>query len=274
MGRLRSACALAFAALVLVPSGAHAKATAAQSCESAKERAAGRASQCLLAAAATFASSAGTPSDIDRRDAEDAKCRSKMSDAYAKADAKVGAGCAVADNTAAVDAAAVGYAAEVVQLNRQPRFVDNGDGTVTDNATHLQWERKTGTPAGPGDPLSRTPSGPHDVNAVYSWSTADAAPWAFDGTAAVVFLAYLNAECFAGHCDWRLPTREELLGIIDPTSSPMIPSAFGPTASAYYWSSTAFELPAMAWMVNFAGGFDERDTKTYELSVRAVRGVS
>lgn len=27
----------------------------------------------------------------------------------------------------------------------QPRFVDNGDGTITDNQTGLMWEKKTGT---------------------------------------------------------------------------------------------------------------------------------
>jgi hypothetical protein len=45
-----------------------------------------------------------------------------------------------------------------------PRFVDNGDGTVTDNQTGLQWEKKTtavGSVANLADP--------HDVDNAYTW---------------------------------------------------------------------------------------------------------
>lgn len=76
-----------------------------------------------------------------------------------------------------------------------PRFVDNGDGTVIDRLTNLRWEQKTedGTI--------------HDVNHLYTWG-GSVEP---TGTAYKIFLASLNGStCFANACDWRLPTLAEL----------------------------------------------------------------
>src|SRR2546429_7397381 len=64
------------------------------------------------------------------------------------------------------------------------RFVDNGDGTVTDNQTGLQWEQKT-TTVGSGVNLAD----PHDVDNSYTWSSSGTAA---DGTAFTDFLATLN----------------------------------------------------------------------------------
>src|SRR6059058_1782366 len=55
------------------------------------------------------------------------------------------------------------------------RFVDNGDGTVTDNQTGLQWEQKVAVS-----------SCLHCVNDTYIWSSSGTAP---DGTAFTSFLA-------------------------------------------------------------------------------------
>jgi Protein of unknown function (DUF1566) len=117
------------------------------------------------------------------------------------------------------------------------RFVDNGDGRVTDTQTGLMWEKKT-TAVGSGPNYAD----PHDVDNYYSWSSTGTAP---DGTAFTEFLGALNngtssdgtttTGCFANHCDWRLPTVEELAGIMDPAAagcgsgSPCIDPAFGPT---------------------------------------------
>ena len=154
-------------------------------------------------------------------------------------------------------------------------YTDNCDGTVTDSTTGLVWEQKTDD------------SGVHDKDNTYTWTTGDNS---FNGTAASVFLATLNTPpCFAGSCDWRLPTIEELSGrsdggaatggIVDLTRSgcgsgtPCINAIFGPTVSSGYWSSSTEQgYPGYAWYVDFSNGDVNSDFKTLGGYVRAVRG--
>jgi len=72
-----------------------------------------------------------------------------------------------------------------------PRFVDNGDGTITDRQTCLVWEKKDNA------------HGIHDLNNVYKWTKSGTAA---DGDLFATFLAGLNGPGFAGHHDWRIPT--------------------------------------------------------------------
>ncbi len=153
----------------------------------------------------------------------------------------------------------------------EPRFVDNGDGTVTDNETGLMWEQKTGAVGKSGEcPGAATCNDPHDVNNLYTWSEFQGR---FDGGVAREFLAALNdtaeegADCFAGHCDWRLPTSNgfstsdavqpaELESIVDCSSGvPCIDPVFGATASNIYWSSsTSARSPDDLWAFTFKSG--------------------
>ena len=105
----------------------------------------------------------------------------------------------------------------------QGRFLDNGDGTVTDNCTGLQWQKDTGNR---GNPLT--------------WCEA---------------LAYCENLSFAGHDDWRLPNVRELESIVDyGRFNPSIDPVFG-VSSAGYWSSTAVAGgPGFVWNVIFEGG--------------------
>lgn len=149
------------------------------------------------------------------------------------------------------------------------RFMANGDGTVTDNLTNLQWEVKTddGTV--------------HDKDNVYDWNAGSGLGTAADGSAFTSFLATLNSgSCFANQCDWRLPTRQELQSILlDPypcTTSPCVDQAlFGPAAGGNYWSSTTVSTvgPFYAWAINFDdGAMTGLNKGLFELPVRAVRG--
>jgi uncharacterized protein DUF1566 len=176
----------------------------------------------------------------------------------------------------------------------QPRFVDNGDGTVTDRQTGLMWEQKTGTfdPFKAGtDCATSTCSDPHDVNNYYAWSASGTAP---DGSAFTDFLPRVNGTlCSASPCtglggysDWRLPTVWELYEILNRDQASAcgsggvvcIDPAFGPTAWNLYWSATTANDPAYAWGVGFlSGGAVGGDIKTgygghSSNFARAVRG--
>ena len=178
----------------------------------------------------------------------------------------------------------------VFTLSPAPRFVDNGDGTVTDRQTCLVWEKKgafDGSPvACPGGP---TCVDPHDADNVYAYSTSGSAA---DGALFTDFLAGLNAAGFAGHADWRLPHDDlpkELASIVDTAApgcgsgSPCTPAAFSTgctptcsgtdpacscTAPAGYWYANGTVL------VDFADGTAGTTTPTSTAAARAVRGCS
>lgn len=143
-------------------------------------------------------------------------------------------------------------------------YTDNGNGTITDNATGLMWEKLSG-------------EGIHNGGATYTW---------FD--AFNVKIAALNAGGgFAGHTDWRLPNRFELETLLDLGHvNPAINPAFNMgcvsgctvltcscTPSLYYWPSTTdLSQGNTAFTVGFYFGTVERDSKFETHSVRAVRG--
>jgi hypothetical protein len=91
------------------------------------------------------------------------------------------------------------------------RFTDNGDGTITDNATGLMWV-KDATGAGAHGGLSEH--------------------WAH-------LIDFCQALDFAGHTDWRMPNIRELLSLPDyGTAEYMIVAPFVNTEIDYFYSST------------------------------------
>jgi hypothetical protein len=172
------------------------------------------------------------------------------------------------------------------------RYGDNGDGTVTDYDTGLQWEQKTDD------------GSVHDKDAIYSWCAGGGLTDPCgnpskppDGPAFTVFLGTLNngtsgdgtatSGCFAGHCDWRLPAIEELAGILDVTApgcltftGPCIDqTVFGPIGvnGLAYWSATTLaSQPVGAWYVDFnptpyVNVLDWNFKNTSNVNVRGVR---
>lgn len=149
----------------------------------------------------------------------------------------------------------------------QPRFVDNGDGTVTDNLTNLVWEKKTDD------------GGLHDKDDFYTFSTGS--PWKDDGTIFTTFLSALNGGSFGGSQGWRLPSAAELATILlaayPCNLGQCIDPVFGPVLSTSYATATSPPsppiLPQDLWWVSFHnGGVEYYHVKDSGLPVRAVRG--
>jgi hypothetical protein len=167
----------------------------------------------------------------------------------------------------------------------QPRYVNNGDGTLTDNKTGLMWELATGTVGAP--PTTDV----KDVNKTYTWSSSGTTA---DGTLYTVFLATLNSDvldsyvngnvssgistCFANHCDWRIPLLAELQSILLAPypcgTSPCIDPAFGPTQAGLYRSSSSVISDARnGWLVGFDDASVGTSFKTFGGFARAVRSA-
>jgi len=165
---------------------------------------------------------------------------------------------------AAIPCAGSGQDGEV-QAGAALAYTDNGDGTITDLATGLMWEKK-------GDD-----GGIHDRDQRWNWQGG------FDQ-----FVAQLNADGFAGYDDWRVPNVKELQSIVNyGVASPSVDPAFhhdcapgcavtacSCTLLEFYWTSTSHVLGAgLARLVNFEVGSVVIGAKVQGLfPVRAVRG--
>jgi len=149
-------------------------------------------------------------------------------------------------------------------------FTSNADGTVTDLASGLMWEK-----------LSDDGS-IHDKDSFYDWSDA-----------LFTKIAALNSDNFAGHNDWRLPNQFELYTLVrlGTGSSPTVYVPFDfdctpgctvltcsctPAVTPMYWSSTTYlngTNGSGAWATSFDGGFTAAVDKAFSLYVRAVRTI-
>ena len=117
-------------------------------------------------------------------------------------------------------------------------FVDNGDGTITDNATGLMWAQD-------------------DSGAGLDWESA---------------LAYADSSSYAGYDDWRVPNIKELQSIVDYSGVyPAIDQTYFNITDedAYFLSSTsAYFSPNTpgyyyAWYVAFGYAVDADGNDTH-----------
>ena len=245
--------------------------TPAQSCEKAKGKAVGKLVSCV-------ANERGK--EMGGKEPNYARCYADLPERFATAEDKSGGACPTTGDVRPVFSSlehAFSVTTGVIKsLQGGTRFVDNGDGTVTDTVTGLVWEQKTDD------------GSIHDYDDVYTWSGTGTAA---DGTIFTGFLATLNdatGGCFAGQCDWRLPTVAELeslwkldqpCGTTEPT--PCIDQTiFGPTHTGtgppanYSWSATTYNaFPTTAWAVGFNQLVGNTGKMVNEYA-RAVRGGS
>lgn len=160
---------------------------------------------------------------------------------------------------------------------------------VQDNVTGLMWEIKTGGNDIIGD------EGINDADDRHTWYNSDpdsngggsgalnsqaASCHAYDSEDPQsycnnqAFVARMNDVAWCGYADWRLPTRKELLSIIDyGNARPMIDTDYFPETGRFIWSSTPLALGnSSAWGVNFDYGNSFSISKQNARQIRLVRG--
>jgi hypothetical protein len=146
-----------------------------------------------------------------------------------------------------------------------PRFTDNGDGTITDNLTHLVWLKDANC-----------------LDGTTNWQGAlDFANGLYDGC---TNCGGTNNDCGLSddsiEGDWRLPNRNELTSLLDLENiNPALPTdhPFMNFQSSIYWSSTTnANSPSSAWLVDFSNGLVNSGSKTFnpDFFVLPVRGGS
>jgi Protein of unknown function (DUF1566) len=122
------------------------------------------------------------------------------------------------------------------------RYDTTADGVVVDQVTGLMWQRRL-------------------PNAFFT----------FDGAG-----RHCDEMTLAGHHDWRLPSRIELVSLLDTTrTQPSIDvETFPGTPSDWFWtSSPANGDPSAAWYVYFYFGYPKTDDRGSKFSVRCVRSA-
>jgi hypothetical protein len=137
------------------------------------------------------------------------------------------------------------------------RFLDNGNGTVTDLRTRLVWKRCAEGQAWNGATCVGTAG-------EYTWQDA---------------LQRADTHIFAGNDDWRVPDVKELSSIVERQCEyPAINSeVFPATPDSTFWtSSTRVDDATFACVVEFTWGGgeiegDARNPKSGLVPVRLVR---
>ena len=127
-----------------------------------------------------------------------------------------------------------------------PRFTDNGDGTLLDNLTGLTWMKDM---TAPGE---------------MTWSQA------------LDYAAQLNSQAYLGRTNWVVPNSTQLLSLAEFSGNTLLPSASGPTeaqsplikgpfTSTPYetWTATTFMLSSM---LNYA------ETVKFLINSRGIKG--
>jgi len=129
-----------------------------------------------------------------------------------------------------------------------PRFVDNGDQTVTDKLTGLIWAKDANLIT------SRDPSFDADGDGKVTFQSA------------LDYIQKLNSENYQGHSDWRLPNIKELLSLVhrgeSDTAIWLNGQGFSNVEPDSYWSSSSeIGNTSFSWHVYMNDGMVLNKTK-------------
>ena len=132
------------------------------------------------------------------------------------------------------------------------RFISHANGTVTDTQTQLMWKQCMEGQRG-----------------TRCFGQAEVLPW--DRALQTAYSA--SQAHFAGYGDWRLPTVEELLSVVDKQCrEPAINlSIFPATPASSLWSGN--QSDPNAWSVDFGAGRPFQSFKAGGKYVRLVRNL-
>lgn len=180
--------------------------------------------------------------------------------------------------------------AAVARVSISPKIAGDGSelpasatswSCVRDNVTGVYWEVKTDD------------GGLRDKDWTYTWYEPD---YSRNGGIAGTqnggscvgsrcdtdgYVAAVNVVGLCGYRDWRLPTKQELQGLVDygiPHLGPTIDTAYFPNTmtDTWYWSSSVSAYRAdFAWYIFFSYGFYgnvNASYKTHSPHVRLARG--
>ncbi|MFU8820610.1 MAG: DUF1566 domain-containing protein [Gammaproteobacteria bacterium] len=148
---------------------------------------------------------------------------------------------------------------------------------VLDRRTTLLWEVKQAAP------------GLHYRDDLFTWHSTDAAEHSGEpglaegGTCSLercdteAFVEAVNLAGLCGRNDWRMPSRDEALTLMDPArigqGAAMDPGYFPGTSEGEYWTGTTFRMyPQGAWAIDTIYAQDRVDWKATPKYVRLVSG--
>lgn len=149
----------------------------------------------------------------------------------------------------------------------------NNWGCTRDNVTGLLWEVKTVTGMRSGA-NSYTWFNPDETKNGGAAGQQNGGVCTGSDCDTQAYVQKINALRLCGTDDWRLPTRMELLSILNNSYNPAINSTYFPnTLVDYYWSSSPYsEDENAAWQVSFKYGEAYSVKKNEHKYVRLVHG--